>query len=94
MLSRNMWSGNRPSIWRLRRRPGALRTDGSKNNGPTYTKPDGTPKYEAVFASDFCDDMIIVVGKMMSVGAILSSPVVVDNVIYVGSSDGNLYALM
>ena len=32
--------------------------------------------------------------KMMSVGAILSSPVVVNNVIYVGSSDGNLYALM
>jgi outer membrane protein assembly factor BamB len=30
----------------------------------------------------------------MSVGAVLSSPVVVDNVIYVGSADGNLYALM
>jgi outer membrane protein assembly factor BamB len=25
---------------------------------------------------------------------VLSSPVVVDNVIYVGSADGNLYALM
>jgi len=31
---------------------------------------------------------------MMSVGAILSSPVAVDNVIYVGSTDGFLYALM
>jgi len=31
---------------------------------------------------------------MMSVGAIMSSPVVVDNVIYVGSTDGFLYALM
>ena len=31
---------------------------------------------------------------MMSVGAILSSPVVVNNVIYVGSADGFLYALM
>ena len=69
-------------------------TDASKQNGPTYTKPDGTPKYEAAFASDFYDDMIVGVGKMMSVGAILSSPVVVDNVIYVGSADGNLYALM
>jgi outer membrane protein assembly factor BamB len=38
--------------------------------------------------------MIIGVAKMMSVGAILSSPVVVDNVIYFGSADGNLYALM
>lgn len=69
-------------------------TDASKQNGPTYTKPDGTPKYEVAFASDFYDDMIIGVGKMMSVGAILSSPVVVDKVIYVGSTDGNLYALM
>ena len=38
--------------------------------------------------------MVVGVQKMMSVGAILSSPVVVDNVIYVGSTDGFLYALM
>jgi hypothetical protein len=38
--------------------------------------------------------MVIGVNKMMSVGAILSSPVVVKNVIYVGSTDGFLYALM
>ena len=38
--------------------------------------------------------MVIGVHKMMSVGAILSSPVVVNNVIYVGSADGFLYALM
>uniref|UniRef100_UPI0037BECB45 PQQ-binding-like beta-propeller repeat protein n=1 Tax=Acidicapsa acidisoli TaxID=1615681 RepID=UPI0037BECB45 len=31
---------------------------------------------------------------LFSVGAILSSPVVVGNAIYFGSSDGNLYALM
>jgi outer membrane protein assembly factor BamB len=31
--------------------------------------------------------------RMMTVGAILSSPVVADGVIYVGSTDGNLYAL-
>ena len=69
-------------------------TDASKQNGPTYTKPDGTLKYEAVFSDDFYDDVVIGVNKMMmSVGAILSSPVVVDGVIYVGSADGNLYAL-
>jgi len=38
--------------------------------------------------------MVIGVSKMMSVGAMLSSPVVVNNVIYVGSTDGFLYALM
>ena len=30
----------------------------------------------------------------MSMGAILSSPVVVGNAVYVGSADGNVYALM
>jgi outer membrane protein assembly factor BamB len=71
-----------------------FQTNASEQNGPTYTKADGTPNYEAAFASAFYDDMIVGVEKMMSVGAILSSPVVVDQVIYVGSSDGNLYALM
>jgi len=71
-----------------------FQTDASEQNGPTYTKNDGTPKYEAAFTSDFYDDMVVGVDRMMSIGAILSSPVVVDQVIYVGSSDGNLYALM
>jgi outer membrane protein assembly factor BamB len=69
-------------------------TEASRQNGAAYTKPDGTPKYEAAFASDFYDDMIVGVSKMMAVGTILSSPIVVDRVIYVGSADGNLYALM
>jgi outer membrane protein assembly factor BamB len=68
-------------------------TDASKRNGPALTKPDGSPNYEIAFASDFYDDMLVGVGKMLSVGAMLSSPVVVDNVIYVGSADGYLYAL-
>ena len=69
-------------------------TDGAKQNGATWTKPDGTPNYEAAFASDFYDDIVTGVSEMMATGMILSSPVVVDNVIYFGSADGNLYALM
>jgi outer membrane protein assembly factor BamB len=68
-------------------------TDGAKQNGAIWTKPDGTPNYDAAFASDFYDDLVTGVSKMMSVGTILSSPVVVDGVIYFGSTDGNLYAL-
>jgi outer membrane protein assembly factor BamB len=30
----------------------------------------------------------------MSVGAILSSPVVANGIIYLGSTDGNIYALL
>jgi outer membrane protein assembly factor BamB len=55
--------------------------------------PDGKPNYEAVYLSDFYDDIMAGYMKLLAVGPILSSPVVVDNVIYVGSVDGNLYAL-
>jgi outer membrane protein assembly factor BamB len=68
-------------------------TENSKKNGPVYTKGDGTPKYEAAFFDFFYDDMIVGVQKMMSVGAILSSPTVVNGTIYVGSADGSVYAL-
>jgi eukaryotic-like serine/threonine-protein kinase len=69
-------------------------TQNSKKIGPTYTNPDGTPNYGAAFSDFFYDDVIVGVFKMMSVGAILSSPVVANNTIYFGSTDGNVYALM
>ena len=68
-------------------------TQASKKNGPTYTKSDGSPNYAAAFTDSFYDDMVAGVQKMMSVGAVLSSPVVVNGTIYVGSADGNVYAL-
>ncbi len=70
-------------------------TDGAKQNGPTYTNADGSFKFEAIFPSQqlFYDDMVMAVAKIFSMGSILSSPVVVGNVVYVGSTDGNLYAL-
>ena len=71
-----------------------FQTDQSRQSASTYTKPNGTPEYSAAFSSNFYDDMIVGVDRMLHIGAILSSPVVVDQVIYVGSSDGNLYALM
>lgn len=71
-----------------------FQTDGSKQNGATYTAPNGVPKYDAAFADFFYDDMVSGVQKMMSVGAVLSSPAIADGIIYVGSADGNIYALM
>jgi eukaryotic-like serine/threonine-protein kinase len=70
-----------------------FQTDASKENGPALTKADGKPNYEAAFFDFYYDDMVVGVNKMLSVGAILSSPVVVNNAIYFGSTDGNLYAL-
>jgi eukaryotic-like serine/threonine-protein kinase len=69
-------------------------TDGSKKNGSTWTKADGTPNYEAAFVDSFYDDMVAGVQKLLTVGAILSSPVVAGDTVYVGSADGNVYALM
>jgi outer membrane protein assembly factor BamB len=71
-----------------------FQTEGSLQNGAAYTNPDGTPNYEAAFTENFYDHMVVGVSKMLSVGAVLSSPVVVGNVVYFGSADGNVYALM
>ena len=72
----------------------SFETDGFVANGPKYIKPDGTPNYNVAYADEFYDNMIIGVDRMQSVGAILSSPAVVEDVVYFGSSDGNVYALM
>ena len=72
----------------------AFATDAAKKNGPAYAKADGSPNYEAAFDSDFYDDMIVGYYRMIAVGPILSSPVVVDRVVYFGGTDGILYALM
>jgi outer membrane protein assembly factor BamB len=70
-------------------------TEGAKQNGPALTNADGTIKFEVVFSSPnlFYDDMVIAVHKLFTMGTILSSPVVVGNSVYFGSTDGNLYAL-
>jgi len=47
---------------------------------------DGTPNYEAAFSDFFHDDMIIGMNRIMSAGAVLSSPAIVGNVIYFGSN--------
>lgn len=68
-------------------------TDGRHQNGPSYINPDGSPRYQAAFSDFFYDDMVSGVQKMMSVGAILSSPNVADGTIFFASMDGNIYAL-
>src|ERR1051326_5248149 len=71
----------------------SFETEASRRNGPTYTAADGSPNYQAAFFDFFYDDMVSGVQKMMAVGTVLSSPAIVDNTIYFGSADGNVYAL-
>jgi eukaryotic-like serine/threonine-protein kinase len=68
-------------------------TDGRKQNAAAFTKDDGSPKYEAAYSDFFYDDMIYGGQKMLSVGAVLSSPTVSGNAVLFGSADGTLYVL-
>ncbi len=68
-------------------------TDGANRNAGALTKKDGDPNYGAAFSDSFYDDLVMGVWKMLSVGAVLSSPVIERDVIYFGSTDGNVYAI-
>jgi outer membrane protein assembly factor BamB len=70
-----------------------FQTDASRQNGPALTDASGKPNYVAAMASNFYDDIVAGVQRMFSVGAILSSPAIVGDTLYVGSADGNLYAI-
>lgn len=67
-------------------------TDAAKNAAP-FTKPDGSLDFGLMFDSAFYDDGVGGYLKLLALGAFLASPVVVDDVIYIGSTDGNLYAI-
>jgi eukaryotic-like serine/threonine-protein kinase len=68
-------------------------TDASKTIGPAVMRPDGTLDFAALNGGMFYDDFVGAVARFEGFGAILSSPAVDGGVVYVGSSDGNLYAL-
>ena len=70
-----------------------FQTDSSRVNVAKYTKPDGSMNYRASMVERFADDIGVQFSKIFTMGSFLSSPVVADRVLYVGSTDGNLYAL-
>jgi len=72
----------------------SFETQGLKDRGREYTKSDGSPNAEAIYGSDFYDDMVAGLGRIMGMGAIVGSPVIVGDTIYVSSGDGNVYALI
>ena len=71
-----------------------FQTEASKKDSLKVLHPDGSLNEDG-FARIFNDfeDMYIDAYKFISIGAILSSPVVDHGVVYFGSMDGNLYAL-
>jgi len=71
-----------------------FQTEASKKDSMKVLNPDGTLNQEA-FTPTFGDfeDMYIDFYRFISIGAIVSSPVVDKGAVYFGSMDGNLYAL-
>jgi outer membrane protein assembly factor BamB len=70
-----------------------FQTDGSKVNAARYIDRDGRIDNAALYPEFTLDGMIIGLDRMFSLGSVLSSPVVVDGVVYFGSTDGNVYAV-
>ena len=68
-------------------------TDGASRTAARSPARTASPNYKAAFGDSFYDDVIIGADRMMSVGAVLSSPVVDGDTLYFGSWDGQLYAL-
>jgi outer membrane protein assembly factor BamB len=72
----------------------SFQTDASKADPLKLLQPDGALNADA-FAPTFHDfqDMYVDFYRFVTIGAIMSSPAVDRGVVYVGSMDGNLYAL-
>jgi eukaryotic-like serine/threonine-protein kinase len=70
-----------------------FRTDGSKANGPRFTDENGRIRTNLMYPDRTLDGMMIGMRTMMTLGSVLSSPVVAGGVVYFGSTDGHLYAV-
>jgi outer membrane protein assembly factor BamB len=68
-------------------------SDGSKENGAKWTDAEGVLQSGRMYPDRTLDGLMIGMRTMFTVGSILSSPVIVDGVLYVGSADGHLYAI-
>ena len=76
-----------------RRYAGLFETAARRENGPKYLIAGGAWNYRALYSDNTLDAMVVAVSNMFSLGSILSSPVIDSGVLYVGSADGNLYAI-
>lgn len=70
-----------------------FQTDASKRNARDALKPTGELNGPVLFTSNVFERMYIAVDHLFELGAILSSPLVADGMVIVGSTDGNVYAL-
>ncbi len=70
-----------------------FQTDGSREHGAQWTDSSGVLQTGGMYPDRTLDGMMIGMRTMMTVGSVLSSPTIADGVLYVGSTDGQLYAI-
>jgi eukaryotic-like serine/threonine-protein kinase len=72
-----------------------FQTERARRDSLKVLKPDGGLNNDVIYAPYFHDyqDMVLAFYRVFSVGAIWSSPVVDQGMVFFGSTDGSLYAL-
>ena len=70
-----------------------FQTDGSRETAARLLEAYGLMRAELTYSDRTLDGMMIEVRTMMTLGSVLSSPVVADGVVYFASTDGQLYAV-
>ncbi len=68
-------------------------TEASKRNDGWMLTADGQLNGPMTFRSQMGDQQILAVAREFSVGSLFSSPLVAGGTLFVGSNDGNLYAI-
>lgn len=68
-------------------------TDASKQNAPAFTDKEGKLDFGKMMSANYSDEMVIGLGKLFTMGSIVSSPVVENDSVYFGSTDGYVYVL-
>ena len=70
-----------------------FRTETSKENAGWALTSDGRFNMPLLFPSNNGEESIRGAGKQFATGSMFSSPLVANNTVYIGSTDGNLYAI-
>jgi outer membrane protein assembly factor BamB len=70
-----------------------FQSDGSKANAAKYVDEAGHMREGELYPDQSYDGMVVGLHRTFMLGSIISSPVVANGVLFVGSTDANVYAL-
>ena len=71
----------------------SFRTEASKQNKGWVLAADGSVNQSLLYRSNWREAPVLAQSRLLSMGSFLSSPLVVDGVVFAGATDGTFYAL-